>query len=64
MTKIYHTLNLVTELDETNPIAQRLIALGDEAPTFLAKVFEDFLLEENLFEKMNEGNTWAKVVLA
>jgi len=64
MVKIAHTLNLVTELDETNPIAQRLLALGDEAPAFVAKVFEDFLIEENIFSKLNEGNTWAKVVLA
>ena len=64
MVKIPHTINLVTELDETNPIAQRLLALGDEAPAFVAKVFEEFLLEERIFETMNAGNTWAKVVLA
>jgi hypothetical protein len=64
MVKIPHTLNLVTELDETNPIAQRLLALGDEAPDFVARVFAEFLEEEGIFEMMNENNTWAKVVLA
>jgi len=64
MVKIVHTLNLATELDETNPIAQRLIALGDEAPDFLARVFAEFLEEEKILETMNANNTWAKVVLA
>jgi hypothetical protein len=64
MVTIAHTLNLATELDEKNPIAQRLIALGDEAPDFLAKVFADFLEEEGILKMMNENNTWAKVVLA
>ena len=64
MVKIAHTLNLATELDETNPIAQRLLALGDEAPDFLARVFAEFLEEEGILETMNANNTWAKVVLA
>jgi hypothetical protein len=64
MVKIPHTLNLVTELDETNPIAQRLLALGDETPDFLARVFAEFIEEERILETMNAGNTWAKVVLA
>jgi hypothetical protein len=64
MVKIPHTLNLVTELDETNPIAQRLLALGDEAPDFLARVFAEFIEEERILETMNTNNTWAKVVLA
>ena len=64
MVKIPHTLNLVTELDETNPIAQRLLALGDETPDFLARVFAEFIEEERILETMNANNTWAKVVLA
>jgi hypothetical protein len=64
MVKIEHSLTLATELDETNPIAQRLIALGDEAPDFLARVFAEFLEEEGILETMNANNTWAKVVLA
>jgi len=64
MVKIAHTLNLATELDETNPLAQRLLALGDEAPDFLARVFAEFLEEEGILETMNANNTWAKVVLA
>jgi len=64
MVTIAHTLNLATELDETNPIAQRLLALGDEAPDFLARVFAEFLEEEGILKTMNANNTWAKVVLA
>jgi len=64
MVTIAHTLNLATELDETNPLAQRLLALGDEAPDFLARVFAEFIEEEGILETMNANNTWAKVVLA
>lgn len=64
MVKIQHTINLVTELDETNPTAKRIIALGNEAPKFLADVFADFLTSEKVFEQLNDGNTFAIVKLA
>lgn len=64
MVKIEHSLKLVTTLDETHPTSKQLLALGDFAPAFLEKVFADFLLSENIFQKMNEGHTFAKVELA
>jgi len=64
MVKINHSVNLVTTLDESHPTSQQLLALGDSAPAFLEKIFADFLLSENIFQKLNEGNTFAKVELA
>jgi hypothetical protein len=64
MVKIEHSLKLVTILDETHPTSKQLLALGDSAPAFLEKIFADFLLSENIFHKLNEGNTFAKVELA
>jgi hypothetical protein len=61
MIKIPHTLNLVTEIDETHEVAQRLLALGDKAPVFLADLFAMILKEEKVLEKLNEGNSWARV---
>jgi hypothetical protein len=62
MIKIPHTVNLVTELDETNPVAQQLLALPDPS-AFLAEMFEHFMVSEGLLENINAGGTWAVVKL-
>lgn len=62
MVKIPHTVNLVTELDETNPIAQRLLSLADPS-AFLAEMFESFLVTEGMLDTINAGGTWAIVKL-
>jgi hypothetical protein len=64
MVKINHSVNLVTTIDENHPTSKQLLALGDSAPAFLEKIFAEFLLSENIFQKLNEGNTFAKVELA
>jgi hypothetical protein len=62
MVKIPHTVNLVTELDETNPVAQQLLSLPDPS-AFLAEMFESFMMSEGLLESINAGGTWAIVKL-
>lgn len=62
MVTIPHTVNLVTELDETNPTAKRLLSLPDPS-AFLADMFESFLISEGVLDNINEGGTWAIVKL-
>lgn len=62
MVKIPHTVNLVTELDETNPTAMQLLSLPDPS-AFLAEMFEHFMISEGLLENINAGGTWAVVKL-
>ena len=61
MISIHHTINLVTELDETHPVAQRLLNEVPESmrPKFLADLFLRLLKEEQFIEKLNEGNHYA-----
>lgn len=62
MITVPHTVNLVTELDETNPTAQRLLALPDPS-AFLADMFAEFLISEGVLEDINAGGSWAIVKL-
>jgi hypothetical protein len=62
MVKINHSINLVTTLDETHPTSKQILALPNPEK-FLAEIFESFLLEADIFRKLNEGNTFAKVEL-
>mgnify|MGYP006269036539 FL=1 len=62
MVKIPHSLNLVTILDETNPTSQRILSLPNPEK-FLQEIFSQVLIDEKIFEKLNAGNTFAKVEL-
>lgn len=62
MVKIPHTLNLVTTLDENHPTSKRLLSLPNPAE-FLQELFTKILIDEKIFEKLNDGNTFAKVEL-
>jgi hypothetical protein len=62
MVRIPHSVNLVTELDETNPVAQQLLSLPDPS-SFLAEMFESFMVSEGLLENINAGGSWAIVKL-
>lgn len=62
MIKIPHTVNLVTELDETNPTAQLLLSHPNPS-AFLADMFESFLVSEGVLENINAGGSWAFVKL-
>ena len=67
MVKINHSLQFVTELDETHPIAQQLLAL----PTIDQVAMLEAMLKELLAPKiqpvldfLNEGNSYAILKVA
>ena len=62
MVQIKHSINLVTTLDENHRTSQQILAL-ENPEQFLAKIFESFLLDEDIFNKLNQNNTFAKVEL-
>jgi hypothetical protein len=67
MVKIEHSLKFVTELDETNPTAIRLLNLEKEMQVLML----EGLLKEVLapmiqpaLDEVNEGNSWATLKVA
>jgi hypothetical protein len=62
MVQIKHSINLVTTLDENHRTSKQILAL-ENPEKFLAKIFESFLLNEDIFNKLNQNNTFAKVEL-
>jgi hypothetical protein len=65
---ISHSLNFVTELDETNPTAQRLLALPEQMQIAMLEGMLKELLAPALkpaIDELNAGNSFAtlKVVL-
>jgi hypothetical protein len=64
MVKIEHSVNFVTELDESHPITQRLLAV-DNPSKFLGDMLAELLVAEGFISKLNENNSYAtlKVVL-
>lgn len=61
---IPHTVTLVTELDDANPTAKRLLAMPEEQlHKLLADVFTSIMSERKWFDVMNENNTYATVRL-
>jgi len=58
MITIPHSVNFVTELDETNPIVQRLLQVA-EPSKFLADMLAELLISEGFIDKLNEGNSYA-----
>ena len=64
MKAIKHTLEFVTELDETDPTAQRLLSLpANEAQTLLKNMLIDMFSMRELINTVNEGNSWATLKL-
>jgi hypothetical protein len=59
MVKIPHTLNLVTELDETNPTAQRLLSLPYEEQVKMLEAMARTLLVTKSINELNENNSFA-----
>ena len=67
MTKIYHSLQFVTELDETHPIAQQLLALSTiDQVTLLESMLKDLLAPriQPALDELNEGNSYATLKVA
>ena len=65
---ISHSLNFVTELDETNPTAQQLLALPEQMQIAMLESMLKELLAPALkpaIDELNAGNSFAtlKVVL-
>ena len=67
MIKINHSLNFVTEVDETHPVAMRLLALSEEMQiAMLEGMLKDLLAPAiaPVVEKINENGTWAILKVA
>ena len=64
MVQIPHTLNLITELDETHPVAQRLLSLSHDQQVEMLEMMARELLIDNSINKVNEGNTYAFLKVA
>ena len=67
MKTITHSLKFVTELDETNPIAQRLLALDEITQVaFLESLLKELLTPaiQPALDDANKGNSWATLKVA
>jgi hypothetical protein len=67
MTKINHSLNFVTELDESHPIAKQLLALPEEMRiAMLEGMLKDLLAPriQPLIDELNAGNSYATLKVA
>jgi hypothetical protein len=64
---ISHSLNFVTELDETNPTAQRLLALPEKEQTLMLEgMLKSILLPKitPIIDEVNAGGSWAILKVA
>jgi hypothetical protein len=58
--KIKHTVELVTELDPSNPIVRRLLALPEsKQQMILVETFKDIVATEGWFDDANKDNSYA-----
>ena len=62
MKKIYHSLQFVTELDETHPIAKQLLQLPTiDQVALLESMLKDLLAPriQSALDELNAGNSYA-----
>jgi len=67
MKTITHSLQFITELDETNPTAIRLLSLPDEMQVLMLEGMLKELLAPMIkpaLDEINEGNSWATLKVA
>ena len=67
MTKINHSLQFVTELDETHPIAKQLLALPTiDQVAMLEGMLAELLVPrlQPLLNELNAGNSYATLKVA
>ncbi len=67
MQKIYHSLQFVTELDETHPIAKQLLALSEiDQVKMLESMLKELLapMIQPALDKLNENNSYATLKVA
>lgn len=67
MVNIEHSLKFVTELDETNPTAQRLLSMPEPMQVqFLESMLKEMVapLIQPAIDEINEGGSWAILKVA
>jgi hypothetical protein len=67
MKQIKHSLQFITELDETNPTAIRLLSLPDEMQVLMLEGMLKEMIAPALTEtlaEINAGNSWATLKVA
>ena len=67
MKKIYHSLQFVTELDETHPVAIRLLSLPEKMQvTMLESMLKEMLapMIQPAIDEINEGGSYAILKVA
>jgi hypothetical protein len=67
MVTINHSLQFVTELDETHPIAKQLLALHPDAQVaLLESMLKDLLAPriQSALDELNENNSYAILKVA
>ena len=67
MTNIEHSLKFVTELDETNPTAQRLLSMPEPMQiAMLEGMLKEMILPaiQPVIDEINEGGSWAILKVA
>ena len=56
---IEHSVNLVTEFDETHPVTIRLLNSVENPSKFLGVMFAEMLISEGFIDKINENGSYA-----
>jgi hypothetical protein len=56
---IEHSVNLVTEFDETHPVTIRLLNSVENPSKFLGDMFAEMLISEGFIDKINENGSYA-----
>jgi hypothetical protein len=67
MKKVYHSLQFVTELDETHPIAQQLLSLSEIDQVLLLESMLKELLAPRIqpaLDEINENGSYAILKVA
>ena len=67
MKSITHSLNFVTELDETHPTAKQFLALDEITQiAFLETMLKEIIAPaiKPAIDEVNEGNSWALLKVA
>jgi hypothetical protein len=67
MKTVEHSLRFITELDETNPTAQRLLELDTTTQALLLEaMLHDLLVPDimPLIDNLNQGNSYATLKVA
>lgn len=65
MIKVPHTIELVTEFDETHPMVQRIMQLPEaQLHELLVQTFMGVVRSEGFFDHINDSNQYATLKFA